>query len=142
MKCRCGSELTSDSAYCFICGARRPYAWICEKCQHEVPWDHDVHLVCSTVCPQCGEAKPPTLGSSTINRPTAVLPNCSSFGQFVLLLGAIVSMIGCAYTVIVGVGSLFEKQWMVGLIVCPFCFLLQAAMSVVFLRVRSLGKEP
>jgi hypothetical protein len=143
MKCSCGAEIAtnSGSGYCAICGARKPFAWICTKCNHEVPWAHPTNLVCSTVCPTCSEPKPPSEPSPVIIRSTAVIPNCSGFAQFVLLMGAIVSFLGCVFAMIAAVVSLVNAQWEDGLIKCPFFFLLQAAVFVVFLRVRSLGKE-
>lgn len=126
MKCQCGAEIAADSANCLICGARKPFAWTCEKCEQDVPWDHAIQLVCSTVCPKCGAPKPPSLPSPVINRPIAVIPNCSGFGQFVLLVGAIASLLGCIYTVVVAVGTALGNQWAVSLIVCPIGFLLQA----------------
>jgi hypothetical protein len=144
MKCSCGAEVTADSSSgcCAFCGARKPFAWLCDHCDQEVPWDHPSKLICSTVCPKCGESKPESPPSPVIIRPNAVIANCSPFAQFVLLVGAIVSLLGCVYTVIVGIGSLIERQWFIGLVVCPFCFVLQAAVFVVFVRVRALGKEP
>ena len=142
MNCICGAKIPGDSSYCAFCRARKPFAWSCEKCNQEVPWDDPTNLVYATFCPKCGEPKPASPPSPVIIRPTAVLPNCSPFGQFVLLVGAIVSFLGCVFAVIAAVMSLLDKQWVDGLIKCPFFFVLQAAVFVVFLRVRALGKVP
>jgi hypothetical protein len=71
-----------------------------------------------------------------------VIPNCSPFAQFVLLVGAIASLLGCIFAVLAAVGSALEGHWIVAIIICPLAFLLHSAMFVVFLRVRALGKEP
>jgi hypothetical protein len=142
MKCTCGAEIASDSGsgLCGFCGARKPYAWVCANCNQEVAWDHPTELVCSTVCPKCKEPKPASQPSPLFIRPTAWLPNCSPFGQFALLVGAIFSLLGCVFAVVAAVFSLLEGHWVIALVQWPFFFVLQAAVFVVFLRVRALGK--
>jgi hypothetical protein len=135
MKCRCGAEIDFSSGYCALCDTRRPFAWICERCNQEVPWDHPTSLVCSTVCPDCGNPKP-------ASPPLAVIPNCSAFGQFVLLAGATASILGCVGLVLAAIACLVERQWLHAFVTCPILFLLQAASVVVFLRMRALGREP
>jgi hypothetical protein len=106
----------------------------------DVPWDHPTNLVCSTVCPTCGDPKPASLPSIVVVRPTSVIPNCSPFAQFVLLLSAIVAFLGCAGSALAAIACLFEGLWLHAFVTCPFSFLLQAGVFVVFLRVRELGK--
>jgi hypothetical protein len=71
-----------------------------------------------------------------------MIPNCSSFAQFVLVVAAFSMGIGCVVCGLAAMACVVEKRWLEGLVLCPLLIVVQVALCIVFLRVRELGQEP
>jgi hypothetical protein len=104
--------------------------WLCTSCGQRV--DHS-----QTVCGNCGTNQAGQREADVI--PAALarpVRQRRGLGYFILTAAATISAAGCVGSVFMGLGGLIATNWPVALVFAPLCFVLSAAMTIVFVRVR------
>ncbi len=104
--------------------------WVCTTCGNRI--DHS-----QTICDNCGtnqagerqaDVIPAVLGRHVHPR--------RGLAYFILTVAATLSGAGCVGSVFMALGALIATNWPVALVLAPLCFVVSAAMTIVFLRVR------
>ena len=97
----------------------------CPDCSAEMP-------TTAVECPNCGYD-----WSRDKNPADTAGWEYSALADTALLVGALVSALGCFVSLAYGLYSFAQSRWIQAAVLCPIAFLYQFGLMVVFLRVGS-----
>lgn len=102
---------------CMICGSRVEHSQtICARCGANQAGEQEADVVKAALAPSAGPHR--------------------GVAYFILTAAATISAVGCVSSLFIAVGALIASNWPVALVLAPLCFVISAALTIVFVRVR------